>query len=76
VYGLTKGQFSPSATSLDDQARRPQPDPADRSDSLGLSLGATFLARGFSGDKQQLVPIIKAAGCHRGWRSSMSSRPV
>jgi 2-oxoglutarate ferredoxin oxidoreductase subunit beta len=34
---------------------------------LGLSLGATFLARGFSGDKEQLVPILKAAINHRGF---------
>src|SRR5579871_6552223 len=35
--------------------------------ALGLSLGATFLARSFSGDKEQLVPIIKAALSHRGF---------
>jgi 2-oxoglutarate ferredoxin oxidoreductase subunit beta len=34
---------------------------------LGLSLGATFVARAFSGDKQQLVPILKAALSHRGF---------
>ena len=34
---------------------------------LGLSLGATFLARSFSGDKEQLVPILKAALAHRGF---------
>jgi 2-oxoglutarate ferredoxin oxidoreductase subunit beta len=34
---------------------------------LGLSLGATFVARSFSGDKQQLVPILKAALSHRGF---------
>jgi 2-oxoglutarate ferredoxin oxidoreductase subunit beta len=34
---------------------------------LGLSLGATFLARGFSGDKEQLVPILKAGLAHRGF---------
>ena len=33
---------------------------------LGLSLGATFIARGFSGDKEQLVPILKAGIAHRG----------
>jgi 2-oxoglutarate ferredoxin oxidoreductase subunit beta len=35
--------------------------------SLGLSLGATFIARSFSGDKVQLVPILKAAIAHRGF---------
>jgi 2-oxoglutarate ferredoxin oxidoreductase subunit beta len=34
--------------------------------SLALSLGATYVARGFSGDKQQLVPLIQAAITHRG----------
>ena len=34
--------------------------------SLALQLGATFVARGFSGDKQQLVPLIKAALAHPG----------
>jgi 2-oxoglutarate ferredoxin oxidoreductase subunit beta len=34
---------------------------------LGLSIGATFIARSFSGDKEQLVPIIKAAAAHRGF---------
>jgi 2-oxoglutarate ferredoxin oxidoreductase subunit beta len=67
VYGLTKGQFSPSAdvgstTKRGDPNQVPPIDPM----SLGLSLGATFLARGFSGDKRQLVPIIKAAAAHRG----------
>jgi 2-oxoglutarate ferredoxin oxidoreductase subunit beta len=33
---------------------------------LGLSMGATFLARSFSGDKAQLVPILKAAAAHNG----------
>ena len=34
---------------------------------LGLSIGATFIARSFSGDKEQLVPILKAAVSHRGF---------
>ena len=34
---------------------------------LGLSLGATFVARSFSGDKDQLVPILKAGLAHRGF---------
>src|SRR6267143_920556 len=33
---------------------------------LALALGATFVGRGFSGDKDQLVPLIKAAVAHRG----------
>jgi 2-oxoglutarate ferredoxin oxidoreductase subunit beta len=34
---------------------------------LALSIGATFVARSFSGDKEQLVPILKAAVAHRGF---------
>jgi 2-oxoglutarate ferredoxin oxidoreductase subunit beta len=35
--------------------------------ALGLTLGATFVARSFSGDKEQLVPILKAGLSHRGF---------
>ena len=68
VYGLTKGQFSASADlgskSKRKEANRMAPiDPV----ALGLSLGATFIARSFSGDKDQLVPILKAGMKHRGF---------
>jgi len=68
VYGLTKGQFSASAdvgskTKRGEDNRMLPIDPI----TLGLSLGATFLARSFSGDKEQLVPILKAALTHRGF---------
>src|SRR6267378_7520718 len=68
VYGLTKGQFSASADvgskSKRGEANRMAPiDPA----MLALSIGATFVARSFSGDKEQLVPILKAAVAHRGF---------
>jgi 2-oxoglutarate ferredoxin oxidoreductase subunit beta len=68
VYGLTKGQFSASSDvgskSKKGEANMMSPiDPA----LLGLSLGATFVARSFSGDKGQLVPILKAALSHRGF---------
>ena len=67
VYGLTKGQFSASADvgskSKRGEANRMSPiDPV----MLALSIGATFVARSFSGDKEQLVPILKAAFAHRG----------
>ena len=67
VYGLTKGQFSASAD-VGSKSKRGEPNrfaPIDPI-ALGLSLGATFLARGFSGDKSQLIPILKAAIAHRG----------
>jgi len=67
VYGLTKGQFSASAdvgsTSKRGEANEMAPiDPV----LLALSIGATFVARSFSGDKQQLVPILKAGIAHKG----------
>ena len=67
VYGLTKGQFSATA----DQGSKSKKG-AVNSDSpidmvsLALQLGATFVARSFSGDKTQLVPLIKAALAHPG----------
>ena len=67
VYGLTKGQFSATA----DQGSKSKrglvnsDSPIDMV-SLALQLGATYVARGFSGDKRQLVPLIKGAIEHRG----------
>jgi 2-oxoglutarate ferredoxin oxidoreductase subunit beta len=68
VYGLTKGQFSASAD-IGSTAKRGEANVLAPIDpvTLGLSLGATFLARSFSGDKAQLVPILKAAVAHRGF---------
>src|SRR5579872_1721364 len=68
VYGLTKGQFSASAD-LGSRSKRKEANRMAPIDPimLGLSLGATFLARSFSGDKAQLVPILKAAITHRGF---------
>jgi 2-oxoglutarate ferredoxin oxidoreductase subunit beta len=68
VYGLTKGQFSASADvgtkSKRGEANRQNPiDPV----MLALSLGATFVARSFSGDKEQLVPLLKAGLAHKGF---------
>jgi 2-oxoglutarate ferredoxin oxidoreductase subunit beta len=68
VYGLTKGQFSASAD-VGSKSKRGEDNRMAPIDPvmLGLSLGATFLARSFSGDKEQLVPIVKAALSHRGF---------
>ena len=67
VYGLTKGQFS--ATS-DKGAKSKRgivnSDAAIDLIGMALQLGATFVARSFSGDKSQLVPLIKAAIAHEG----------
>jgi 2-oxoglutarate ferredoxin oxidoreductase subunit beta len=68
VYGLTKGQFSASAdigtkAKKGDVNQTPPIDPV----LLALSLGATFVARSFSGDKAQLVPLIQAGLRHNGF---------
>ncbi len=68
VYGLTKGQYSASAdvgsTAKKGPANRQMPiDPV----STAIGLGATYIARGFSGDKKQLVPLIKGAIRHKGF---------
>jgi 2-oxoglutarate ferredoxin oxidoreductase subunit beta len=67
VYGLTKGQFSATADqgSVSKKGVANSDSPIDMV-GLALQLGATFVARSFSGDKQQLVPLIKAAMRHRG----------
>ena len=68
VYGLTKGQFSASADigSQSKKGERNDHPPIDPV-LLALSLGATFVARSFSGDKEQLVPLIKAGLSHQGF---------
>jgi 2-oxoglutarate/2-oxoacid ferredoxin oxidoreductase subunit beta len=67
VYGLTKGQFSATADKGSKSKRGAiNSDEAIDLVQLALALGATFVARGFSGDKAQLVPLIKAAVAHRG----------
>ncbi|MCC6164731.1 MAG: 2-oxoacid:ferredoxin oxidoreductase subunit beta [Acidobacteria bacterium] len=66
-YGLTKGQFSPTAdlgSTLKNGVVNDLP-PIDIC-ALAIELGATFVARSFSGDKKQLLAILKAAIAHRG----------
>jgi 2-oxoglutarate/2-oxoacid ferredoxin oxidoreductase subunit beta len=67
VYGLTKGQFSATADrgSKSKKGVGAADDPIDLA-ALAIQLGATFVARSFSGDKAQLVPLIKAAFQHTG----------
>ena len=67
VYGLTKGQFSATADRGSKSKRGVvnNEEPIDMV-MLALQLGASFVARSFSGDKAQLVPLIKAAFEHRG----------
>lgn len=67
-YGLTKGQDSATADrgSINKSG---QENPFQGIDmcSLALELGATFVARSFSGDKEQMIPLIKAAMSHPGF---------
>ncbi len=67
VYGLTKGQFSATADKGSKSKKGVgNQDSAIDLVSMAILLGATFVARSFSGDKAQLVPLIKAAIEHRG----------
>src|SRR3974377_2183350 len=67
VYGLTKGQFSATADRGSKSKRGvTNTDASIDMVALAMQLGASFVARSFSGDKQQLVPIVKAAIEHRG----------
>ncbi len=66
-YGLTKGQFSPTADLGSKLKTGVVNDlPALDTCALAIELGASFVARSFSGDKKQLLALLKAALAHRG----------
>lgn len=67
VYGLTKGQFSATAD-RGSKSKKGVVNPDAPVDLIGmaLQLGATYVGRGFSGDKAQLVPLIQGAIAHGG----------
>jgi 2-oxoglutarate ferredoxin oxidoreductase subunit beta len=67
VYGLTKGQFS-ATSDKGSKAKKGTINTDEPIDmvAMALQLGATFVGRSFSGDKTQLVPLIKAALMHPG----------
>lgn len=67
-YGLTKGQDSATAD-LGSKSKAGSVNPFDAIDlaSLSIELGASFVAQSFSGDKTQLVPLVKAAIAHPGF---------
>jgi 2-oxoglutarate ferredoxin oxidoreductase subunit beta len=67
VYGLTKGQFSATADrgSKSKRGLVNSDSPIDLV-AIALQLGATYVGRSFSGDKAQLVPLIKGAIEHQG----------
>ncbi len=68
TYGLTKGQFS-ATNDKGSTSKKGAPNLYEPIDLAGiaLQLGATFVGRSFSGDKHQLVPLIKAGLLHRGF---------
>jgi len=67
VYGLTKGQFSATADLGSKQKSGVINDlPAIDTCALAIQMGATFVGRSFSGDKKQLLTMLKAAIAHRG----------
>lgn len=67
-YGLTKGQDSATAD-VGSKNKKGVINPFESIDlvALALDLGATFVARSFSGDKEQLVPLMQAAMSHKGF---------
>ena len=67
-YGLTKGQDSATAD-IGSKNKSGSVNPFESIDlsSLAIELGATFVAQSFSGDKDQLVPLLKAAMNHIGF---------
>ena len=68
VYGLTKGQFSASAD-IGSKAKKGEENLQPPIDACltALTLGGTFIARSFSGDRDQLVPLLKAGLVHNGF---------
>lgn len=67
-YGLTKGQDSATADK-GSASRKGRPSPFEAIDlcEMAVQIGTGFVARGFSGDKEQLVPLLKAAIRHKGF---------
>jgi len=68
TYGLTKGQFS-ATNDKGSTSKKGSPNLYEPIDlvSMALQIGASFVARSFSGDKKQLVPLIKAGLMHKGF---------
>jgi 2-oxoglutarate ferredoxin oxidoreductase subunit beta len=67
-YGLTKGQFS-ATNDKNSPSKKGEANPFDAIDlcQLAIQLGAGFVGRSFSGDKHQLIPLIKAAIAYKGF---------
>ena len=68
TYGLTKGQLSATAD-LGSKTKSGEESQFDNIDmaTLAIELGASFVARSFSGNKKQLIPLIQAGLTHKGF---------
>ncbi|HSN56627.1 MAG TPA: 2-oxoacid:ferredoxin oxidoreductase subunit beta [Candidatus Sulfomarinibacteraceae bacterium] len=69
IYGLTKGQVAPT-TPTGDKTKSTfwgNPEPAVDPCELAISTGATFVARGFSGEMKSLTEMISAGLKHNGF---------
>lgn len=67
TYGLTKGQFS-ATSDQNSKSKKGEVNPYAMIDvcELAINLGATFVARSFSGDRKQMTALLKAAHSHKG----------
>lgn len=68
TYGLTKGQFS-ATNDRGSKAKKGAENPYAAIDlvTMAIELGASFVARTFSGDRDQLIPLVRAAIAHDGF---------
>ena len=70
VYGLTKGQYSPTSPKGFPSKTSPPPEGAIDQPvnpiALALAVGATFIARSWSGDLSHLIDMTVAAIRHKG----------
>jgi 2-oxoglutarate/2-oxoacid ferredoxin oxidoreductase subunit beta len=69
IYGLTKGQGSPTTDKGQKTSMQFEGTTIDafRPLAFAITAGATFIARSFSGDKEHLVSIMKQAILHKGY---------
>ena len=76
-YGLTKGQFS-ATNDKTSPSKKGEENPFDAIDlcQMAIQLGAGFVARSFSGDKRQLMPLIKSAISYKGFALPRRHQPV
>ncbi|MGI3094838.1 2-oxoacid:ferredoxin oxidoreductase subunit beta [Vibrio diabolicus] len=68
VYGLTKGQFSPTSEQgfISKSSPEGSPDQALKPLALAASAGATFIARTSDNDPTHMAMVLEAAAAHSG----------